>query len=213
MIPLLLFLPFFCQRKSGCHSMTEKKFYDHEVLRLVDDKGLSQAEAARKLGTTRQAVHNRLKEMTGRSTKVVVSKNVEKAVERKIDAMDQLNKINGYANELLDLCMRWQRGDPEALQILESQIRKVRVGKTEEFIKKMKFKDPRQLALQAMNEIRNQVKLQLEIFQTIYSLKAAEEFQKTVLEIIGDVDPDVRRKIIDRLNTERSIRGAVRFHQ
>ena len=50
---------------------------------------------------------------------------------RKSMRLINLGKINSYANELLDLLMRWKRGDDEALQILESQVsanRKFRVG-------------------------------------------------------------------------------------
>jgi hypothetical protein len=134
-------------------------------------------------------------------------------VERKIDALEQLHKINSYANELLDLLMRWNRGDEEAIQILESQVRKVKVGSGEdvEWIKEYKFKDPRELALRAMAEIRGQLSLQLEIFQALFSLQAAEEFQNTVLEVIREVEPSVRDKIIHRLNQRRTIRQAVRF--
>jgi hypothetical protein len=52
--------------------------------------------------------------------------------------------------------MRWNRGDDDALQILESQVRKVRIGKGEntEEITEYRFKDPRELALKTMQEIK-----------------------------------------------------------
>ena len=160
---------------------------DRKLLELIDKKSMSQARAAKELGVSRQAVSKRLKEMRGQTTKVVVSKKVEQVVDRKIDAIQQLQKINEYANEILDLLMAWNRGDETALQVLESQVttKKVRVGDQEEFVREFKFKDPRELALKAMGEIRNQLKLQLEIFQALFSLQAAEEFQTSVLEVIG----------------------------
>ena len=84
-------------------------------------------------------------------------------------------------------------------------------GDKEEFVREYKFKDPRDLALKAMNEIRNQLKLQLEIFQALFSLQAAQEFETTILEVIGEVAPDVRSEIIRRINQKRSVRAAVRF--
>ena len=48
------------------------------------------------------------------------------------------------------------RGDSEALQILESQVRKVKVRGSEEEIKEYRFKDPRELALKAMQEIQEE---------------------------------------------------------
>jgi predicted transcriptional regulator len=189
--------------------MKPKKLNDTKLIRLVD-AGRSQASIARDLGVSRQSVSKRLIELRGRTTKVVVAKKLEEVVDRKLDAMAQLSKINQDANEILDLLMRWQRGDDEALQILESQ-KKVKVGKNEEEVVEYKLKDPRELALKAMGEIRGQLRLQLEIFQTLYDMKAVEEFQREVLSAIGEASPEVRNAIIGRLNQKRAIRSAIRF--
>ena len=193
--------------------MRPPKINDRKMLRLIDTEKMSQSAAAKQLGVSRQAVSKRLQELRGKTTKIVVAKKLEKVVDGKIDALSQLTKINKDANEILELVMRWGRGDDEALQVLESQIKtkKVRAGKEEIDVQEFKLKDPRELALKACAEIRNQLKLQLEIFQALYSLQAAEEFQNTILEIIGEISPDVRSKIIHRLNAERSVRSAVRF--
>jgi predicted transcriptional regulator len=193
--------------------MRKPKINDRKLLQLLDKDGKSQSEAARDLGVSRQAVNKRLQEIRGKTTKVVVAKKIEEIVDHKIDAIEQLTKINEYANEILDLLMRWNRGDDEALQVLESQVasKKVRVGNEELEVQKVKFKDPRELALKAMAEIRGQLKLQLEIFQALFSLQAAEEFQNVVLETIAEVDPKVRNEILRRLNDKRAIRSAVRL--
>lgn len=192
--------------------MPEEKINNTKLIRLID-KGYSQAETAKLFGVSRQAVNQRLKELRGRQTRVVVAKKVEHMVDRKIDSMEQLQKINDYANELLDLLMRWNRGDEQALQILESQVatKKVRIGDDEEFVKEYKMKDPRELALKAMAEIRGQLKLQLEIFQALFDLNAAQEFQNEVLEAIGEASPETRNAIISKLNQRRAIRSVVRF--
>jgi dsDNA-specific endonuclease/ATPase MutS2 len=110
--------------------------------------------------------------------------------------------------------MDWQKGDGKALQILESQVstKKIRVGDQEEFVKEFKFKDPRELALKAMAEIRGQLKLQLEIFQCLYDMKAVQEFQDEVLTAIGEASKDVRDRIIRNLSEKRAIRSVVKFH-
>jgi predicted transcriptional regulator len=189
--------------------MKSKKLNDTMLIRLVDE-GVSQAEIARTLHVSRQAVNKRLIELRGRTTKVVASKKIEEIVDRKLNAVEQLQKINDDANEILDLLMRWQRGDEEALQILESQ-KTVKVGKDEEPIVEYKLKDPRELALKAMAEIRGQLRLQLEIFATLYDMRAVQEFQSEVLAAIAEVSPGVRNAIIHKLNEKRSIRSAVRF--
>jgi predicted transcriptional regulator len=191
--------------------MRKPKINDRKLLQLLDKEGKSQSEAARELGVSRQAVNKRLQEIRGKTTKVVVAKKIEEIVDHKIDALEQLQKINDYANELLDLLMRWNRGENEALQVLENQVKRVRIGDEELDIKEVKFKDPRQLALQAMGEIRSQLKLQLEIFQALFSLQAAEEFQNILLDIIAEVDPNVRSEIIRRINAQRTVRSALRI--
>jgi len=108
--------------------------------------------------------------------------------------------------------MRWNRGDPEALQILESQVRKVKVKGSEEEVTEYKFKDPRELALKAMQEIRGQLNLQLDIFKTLYDVQAVAEFQKEVLSAIGEVSPDVRDRIIKRLKEGKALRQSVELH-
>ena len=74
-----------------------------------------------------------------------------------------------------------------------------------------KIEDDPALAVKVMAEIRGQLKLQLEIFQALYDLTAAQEFQEEILKTIGEVSPDVRTKIIHKLNEKRAIRSAVRF--
>ena len=197
---------------SSLITMRKPIINDRKLLELIDKQGMSQSAAAKALGVSRQAVSKRLQELRGKTTRAIVAKKVEQVVDQKIDAIEQLHKINSYANELLDLLMRWNRGDSEALQVLESQVKRVKLGESEELeIQEVKFKDPRELALKAMGEIRNQLKLQLEMFQALFSLQAAEEFQQAVLEAIGEVSPDVRNQIIRRINEKRSVRSAVRF--
>lgn len=193
--------------------MSKPRINDRELIRLIDKEKLSQTATAKKMGVSRQAVSQRLQELRGKTTKVVVAKKVKQVVEQKLDAVQQLNKINDYANELLDLLMRWNRGEDEALQILESQVKLVKVGSGEqvEWIKEFRMKDPRQLALQAMGEIRSQLKLQLEIFQTLYDLQAVQDFQEEILSAINEVAPEVRNAIIHKLNEKRSIRSVVKY--
>ena len=193
--------------------MIRKKLSTTELLRRVD-AGEGFAEIAKEYGVSRQAVFKRFQALRGKTTKAVVAGKVQKVIDQRLDAVEQLQSINEYANELLDLCMAWGRGDDAALQVLESQrtTRTVRIGNEEIDVNEFRFKDPRELALKAMAEIRGQLKLQLEIFQALFDLKAAQEFQEEVLQAIGECAPDVRKQIIHRLNQRRAVRSAVRFH-
>jgi len=163
-------------------------------------------ECAKVFGVTEGAISQAKKELNISVVKSVALESAHKVVEQNLNTVAQLQKINDYANELLDLLMRWNRGDSMALQILESQVKKVKVRGSEEEITEYKFKDPRELALKAMAEIRGQLNLQLDIFKTLYDVEAIAEFQREVLTAIGEVNPNVRDTIIRRLKEGRTLR-------
>jgi hypothetical protein len=176
-------------------------------------KGKTTKEIAKYFSVTPGAVSQAKKKLKISVVKNLSLETAHKVVGKHLDAVGQLQRINEYANELLDLLMRWNRGDDEALQILESQVRKVKVGKEAgaQLIKQYKFKDPRELAFMAMREIRGQLNLQLDIFKTMYDMAAVAEFQKEVLSAIGEVSQDVRARIIQRLKESRALRESVRI--
>jgi len=190
--------------------MGSQKISNCELEQLVRE-GNGVSEIARKLGVSDGAVSKRLKALNVAITRDVILHHAGEIVEKKLDAIEQLQKINEYANELLDLLMRRNRGDEGALQILESQVRKVKFRGSEEEITEYKFKDPRELALKAMAEIRGQLALQLDIFRALYDMAAVAEFQKEVLIAIGEVSADVRNKIIHNLQKARAIRSTLDF--
>jgi len=175
--------------------------------------GKSVKECAKFFEVTPGAISQHKKNLNIAVVKNVVLENAHRVVDKNLNAVDQLQKINGYANSLLDLCMKWVDGDDKALQVLESQVRTVRVGKDEFPVSEYKFKDPREIALKAMSEIRGQLKLQLEIFQCLYDMKAVQEFQQEVLTAIGEVDTDVRDQIINKLKERRAIRSTLNLNR
>jgi AcrR family transcriptional regulator len=191
--------------------MSEMKISNIELEQLVRD-GFGVSEIARKVGVSKGTVSKRLKALNVAITKDVTLRHAGEIVEMKLDAIGQLQKINDNANELLDLLMRWNRGDETALQILESQVRKVKVRGSEEEVTDYKFKDPRELALKAMAEIRGQLSLQLEIFKSLYDMAAVAEFQKEILEAIQNASPEIRDEIVNNLQKKRVIRSTLEFH-
>jgi len=196
----------------GVSVMSKIKLTNIELNKLVTD-GFGVSEIARKVGVSKGTVSKRLKSLRVAITKDVTLHHAGEIVRKKIDSLGQLEKINSHANWLLDILMKWNKGDPEALQILESQVanKKVRVGDKEEFVREFKFKDPRELALHCMQEIRGQLTLQLDIFKALYDMTAIAEFQKEVLTAIGETAPDVRGKIIHNLQKARIVRSTINF--
>ena len=190
--------------------MTKPKV-DVRKLNQMLESGKSVKQCAKFFGVTPGAISQHKKNLNIAVVKNVALENAHRIVDKNLNAVDQLQKINIYANELLDTCMKWINGDEEAIQVLESQVRTVRVGKDETPITEYKFKDPREIALKAMSEIRGQLKLQLEIFQCLYDMKAVQEFQQEVLTAIGDASPDVRDSIICKLAEKRAVRSVIKF--
>jgi hypothetical protein len=187
------------------------KISNEEILDLIK-AGKTPAEIARVKGLSPSAITQRAKSMKVGMAKDVTLNRAHQFLGKKVDALEQIQKINHYANEMLDLLMNWNRGEPEALRILESQVRKVKAGNDSEGeITDYKFKDPRELALKAMAEIRGQLKLQLDIFHALFDMSAVAEFQKEVLEAIGGVSPEAREKIIWALQERRAIRSTLEF--
>jgi len=185
---------------------------DKVILFKMFRSGKSGAECAKHFGVTPGAISQAKKELDINITKNVGLETAHEVVSEHLNTVQQLRMINSHANEILDLLMRWGRGDKEALQILESQVKKVRVRGTEEDITEYRVKDPRELALKAMAEIRGQLALQLEVFKTMYDISSIADFQRSVLEIIGEVAPDVRERIIRRLKESRALRQSVEIH-
>jgi len=182
---------------------------DNDKLLQLIRNGDTVSEAARKLGVNKATVSVRLKELNVAINRNVAIRAAHKVVDREINALDQLQKINRDANELLDLLMRWNRGEDAALQVLESQVRKIKVRGQEEEISEYRFKDPRELALKAMQEIRGQLRLQLEIFQALFDMQAVRQFQAEVLEVIASVSAEARDEIIRRLTERNALRSTL----
>jgi hypothetical protein len=182
---------------------------DKVKLHRMLSSGKSQKEAAQVFGVTDGAISKVAKNLNIGVVKNIALESAHKVVEKNLNTLAQLQKINVYANDLLDLLMRWNKGDAEALQILESQVRRVKIKGSEEEVTEYRFKDPRELALRCMAEIRGQLNLQLDIFRTLYDVEAIAEFQKEVLSAIEEVSPDVRHTIIQRLKERKALRGSL----
>lgn len=190
--------------------MPRRKISLNEIGRLfAEGKGV--VEIGKLTGFTKGAMSRALKRLHPNIAKAVALNHADEVVEKELNALEQMQKINANANELLDLLMRWNRGEDEALQILESQVKKVRVGKTEQEATEYKFTDPRALALKAMAEIRGQLNLQLEMFKVYCDQKAVAEFHREILQAIADADTKTAARIIENIKKTGAIYPALDF--
>jgi len=71
--------------------------------------------------------------------------------------------------------------------------------------------DNKGLKLKAYSEGRRLMLAFVEVIKELNDIEAVQEFQKTVLEVIGEVAPDVRDRIIRKLAEKRAIRSVIGF--
>lgn len=169
--------------------MSGKKISNLELDQLVRE-GNGVSEIARKLGVSKGAVSKRLKNLRAGITKDVVLRSAPQIVDRQLNAMDQLKRINGLINNELDY--------------IEKNIKTAKGDERKEL---------QEQRLKHVAEVRKQLGLLLNIAQALYNAEEVAAFQQTVLEEIGHAAPDVKDRILQRLNQRRAIRSTIGFGQ
>ena len=160
-----------------------------QLERLVrEGNGVSQI--AKKLGVAKGSVSKRLKDLRVGITKDVVLRSAPQIVDRQLNAMDQLKKINGMISGELDY-----------------------IEKNIETATGQERKDLQEQRLKHVAEVRKQLGLLLEIAQALYNAEEVAAFQQSVLEEIGHAAPEVRDRILQRLNERRAIRSTIALGQ
>ncbi len=155
--------------------MSDKKIDEVKLNQLLRS-GKSVKECAKFFDCTPSAVSQAKAKMNISVVRSVVLENAHRVVDKNLNTIDQLQKINDEANRLLD-----------------------------------ELKDKPELKLKIMAEIRGQLRLQLEIFATLYDMQAVQEFQQEVLSAIGSVSSKVRGAIIEKLNAKNALRRSISF--
>lgn len=190
--------------------MAESKI-DYRKLNRLLREGETQTKIAKLFNVTPGRISQAKREIRNKVCKVTTLEKAGDIVHDHLDIMAQLRKINLNANTLLDLLMAWQAGDQKAIRVLENQVKTVKFGKGDNVIDitEVKMKDPRELTLRCMSEIRNQLKLQMDIWQAYLEWNDRKSFQDEVLKILDEFEPGTREKAIERLKDRALLRGAV----
>jgi hypothetical protein len=152
-------------------------------------EGNGVSEIARKLKVTKGAISKRLKALNVAVAKDVCLRSAPKLVDNGLDAMAQLRRINGLINKELDQI--------EAdLEVATAEDRK---GLQDQKLKHVA-------------EIRKQLGLVLDIAQILYNADEVKAFQEIAVEEIGNVAPEVKHRILQRLNERRLIRSSLQLN-
>lgn len=169
--------------------MTKAKISIIQLDQLIRE-GYGVSDIARKLGVSKGCISKRVKALRVGVCKDVVLRSAPEIVDRQIDAMDQLRKINSLINGELDY--------------IERNIKNA-TGENRKELQEQRLKH--------VAEVRKQLSLLLDIAQALFNAEEIAAFQQSVLEEIGSVSSEVRNAIIERLNKARAIRSTFEFSQ
>ena len=167
--------------------MPKPKIDIRKMERLLRE-GKSQREVAQVFGVSESAISHAKKSLGKNIVRTVGLERANEVVTAHLDVMGQLRGVNLAIHEELT--------------------------RAKEGVVKADGKD--QIALQNIiirlsSEIRRQLDLQMKIFELWYQGRAVIEFQEIVLTAIEEVSPELKEKIIHKLQKERAVRSSVEF--
>jgi len=174
-------------------------------LRRYKRAGKSNREIAKIFNCSDSAISQRLKNINIAVAKVTQLEAGSAVLTDSLDTVAQLHRLNTYSNELLELLMAWIRGEKNAVELLDKHHKLGSAGV------KVKFEDPKSLLLKVSQQILNQIKLQITILDSVCSFEAIASFQREIIDLIGEMDLELKKKFISRLREKKSIRSAVKF--
>lgn len=167
--------------------LNRAKIDDQALYRLLAEEGHSQKDAAAYFGVTEAAVSKRVKTLNLNLSRHVGLERAKEVADHGLDVVSQLQRINRVIHEEL----MWALGETR------------RPGADR--------KGLQQVVIDLTGEVRKQLHLQLDILRSLYDLRAVAAFQQEVLDAIGEVAPETRRAIIQRLHERRALRSALSF--
>ena len=169
--------------------------------------GKTPKQAAEYFGVSQVAICKARKGLNISVVKNIQLENAHRVVSKHLDTVDQLQKINHRAHEILDALTESQINQ-KLNEILSTLAKPQEEEETRSRIHKLVkeiFTD-QTVVLKACGEIRQQLELQLSIFQTLYDLQEIEGFQREVLDAIQSVSPELKAAIIAKLKERRALR-------
>lgn len=168
-----------------------KQFTDQDLLKLIHEQGLTQKEAAARLGVSEGAVSKRLKKIQVAVNNNVALFSAPRILDRQISYMDQLEGLGRQARELLELVQIALYSEDGSKEYWDARYKLQRLtgpkGNLGQFL------------VQLQGELRKQLEFYFQIQREAYNLKQVKEFQETVLQEIQAIDPEVARRIVQRL--------------
>ena len=167
--------------------MAKPRKVDLQKLKVLRDKGLSGIEIAKHFGVSEGAVSKNLKSLTKAISQDIVLREAEKINDKQLNAMSRLEKMA-------------QDVDVEIEAINKELGEAPKGGKTE----------LRELKIKFNAEGRKQINSHVDLAKMVYDITEVRKFQETVIEVIGEVDGEIRNEILKRLKERRALGSVFR---
>lgn len=167
--------------------MRKRKVDPVELERFLKE-GLTMEKIGERFGVTKSTISKNAKALTFAKSQDVVLRAASKINDRKINAMGRLERIaKGIEDELTYVEKTMKGASGEERRAWEENHIKYNA------------------------EVRKQIALLREIALTLYNVEEVEAFKKIVLEEIGGVDEEIRKRILDRIRSRRTDSGISGF--
>jgi uncharacterized protein YerC len=181
---------------------------DRVKLNQMLREGKPQKEVAQFFGVSEGAISKAKKELNIAVVKNTALETAHQIVQKELDVVDQLYKSNKRINEIAEDLMAKIRGEKTGTLAVQGNIRLV----LKEF----------------EEERRKQLNFQMEIFKTLSDFKLIAEFQKEVVDLIGNANRclkcgaelfcascegkvDLRTEIINKLKEAKALSKTVQL--
>lgn len=189
----------------------------------LESSGVTEVrDIADRLGVKIDQIYRAKKKRQFLVTKQMFNEHIAKRmVTNKIDAIEQLNRINQIAIDTHGWLEETVKGITEELEILPTRYdperdkkddTKRQLAADDNFYRTYLNLYQNQL-LKFERELRAQYETWLNIAKTLYTIDDINWFRDTVLEVINEVNPETKAEIIRRLNERRAIRGTLTGNQ
>lgn len=168
-----------------------KGIIDLQELDRYLKSGKTQSEYANMKNITRASVSMATKKLRGAVTSEIALRAGPAIVAADLKAIEQFTKINDETNKTID-----------------------RIGKYLDGTKKTSMSEAEATALlyKGISEVRQQLKLQQSMIETLTDFNELQNFQKTVLGVLFEImDPTQRKEAIRRLKENRVARSSLKF--
>jgi IS30 family transposase len=149
---------------------------EKETLKRLASEGLGVNEIARKMHRSPATVSRAIKRL--RKTGSLALAKAGKLLEGKLNALETLQKTHKKAWDLLE---------------------KLAIKTGENATKNAKN------VYLACESLRRDLELQLKIYETLYNVEEVTRFQSDILDVLGEVAPDVREQFYRRLQERRPV--------